>query len=126
MGVARSGEALGYDRSRASPAPSVPVSEHAGSRTVGTDVRLAGIVAAGRTTHTKKGEQMAFLTLSDEDGLFEVTLFPDLYRKVRARVSEAGIGPFLVEGRVEDSCGAVSVTATALRPLGASATHRAA
>ena len=92
----------------------------------GTDVRLAGIVAAGRTAHTEKGETMAFLTLSDEEGLFEVTLFPDLYRKVGARVSEAGIGPFLVEGRVEDQYGAVSITATAIRPLGSHSGTRAA
>jgi DNA polymerase-3 subunit alpha len=92
----------------------------------GTDVLLAGIVAAGRTAHTDKGETMAFLTLSDEAGLFEVTLFPDLYRKVRARVSAAGIGPFLVEGRVEDQYGSVSITATAIRPLGSHADTRAA
>jgi len=92
----------------------------------GAEARLAGIVAADRTAHTEKGETMAFLTLSDETGLFEVTLFPDLYRKVRARVSEAGIGPFLVEGRVEDQCGSVSVTATAIRPLGSRAGTRAA
>jgi error-prone DNA polymerase len=105
MGAGRSAEALGRP---------------------GTEVRLAGIVAAGRTAHTEKGETMAFLTLSDEEGLFEVTLFPDLYRRVRARVSEAGIGPFLVEGRVEDQYGAVSVTATAIRPLGSHAGTRAA
>jgi DNA polymerase III alpha subunit len=92
----------------------------------GTNVLLAGIVAAGRTTRTEKDEWMCFLTLSDETGLFEVALFPDLYRKVRARVSEAGIGPFLVEGRVEDQYGSVSITATAIRPLGSHADTRAA
>jgi len=92
----------------------------------GAQARLAGIVAAGRTAHTDKGETMAFLTLSDETGLFEVTLFPDLYKRVRARVSEAGIGPFLVEGRVEDQYGAVSITATAVRPLGSREGTRAA
>ena len=75
-------------------------------------------VATGRTARTGKGDMMCFLTLADEDGVFDVTLFPDLYRRTRRRLTEAGIGPLLIEGTVEDQHGAISVTAERVTPLG--------
>ena len=58
---------------------------------------------------------MQFLTLDDEEGIFEVVLFPDVYRKVRFLLD--GPGPYIVEGRVEDQYGAVTVHAWSLTPF---------
>jgi DNA polymerase III alpha subunit len=81
---------------------------HAGRR-----VAMAGIVAASRRVPTKSGETMQFLTLDDEDGLFECTLFPAVYRRYGGFVRD--LGPYIVEGRAEDQHGAVTVTVERLR-----------
>jgi DNA polymerase III alpha subunit len=60
---------------------------------------------------------MGFLTLSDEEGLFEVTLFPGVWRRSRRLLADDGAGPFVVEGTVEERYGAVSVTARGLEVL---------
>jgi hypothetical protein len=50
---------------------------------------------------------MLFMTLADETGVIECTLFPDTYR----RLFGATRGQVLrVDGRVEDALDAVSVT----------------
>jgi len=45
-------------------------------RCTGRQVRIAGFVEAVRTTSTRNGRTMMFLTLDDEWGLFEATFFP--------------------------------------------------
>jgi DNA polymerase III alpha subunit len=62
---------------------------------------------------------MMFLTLEDEFGLFEVTLFPDVYR--RCGSSFTHYGPYVVTGKVEQQYGALTVSAdrVVLRSAGA-------
>ncbi len=72
------------------------------------NVRLAGLLEARRTTRTERGEAMMFLTLDDEYSLFEVTVFPDLYRSMNRGFPK--YGPYLVTGKVEDQYGSLSVT----------------
>lgn len=93
---------------RCVPAAGIP--ERAGGR-----ARVAGWIAATKHVTTRKGEHMRFLTLEDETGLVEVTLFPGAYRRWGAALD--GRGPYLVEGRVEEDHGAVSVTAERLERL---------
>ncbi|MFW6107322.1 MAG: DNA polymerase III subunit alpha [bacterium] len=81
----------------------------------GETLRAAGVVAATRSTTTRKGEPMRFVTLEDETGIFEVTLFPRVCRRYSRLVD--GYGPYLVEGKVEDQYGAVSMNAWRLVPL---------
>lgn len=76
---------------------------------VGEEVAIAGIVSAARVTNTMKGEQMAFLTIEDEYGICEATLFPDVFRRVRKRMR--GMGLFVVTGKVENQYDAVTLTA---------------
>ena len=83
----------------------------------GRNVRAAGLLAAVRTTHTKKGGAMEFLTLEDEKGIFEVTLFPRTFRRFGRLIEDCG--PYLVEGRVEDQYGALSLNARRVVPLAA-------
>jgi DNA-directed DNA polymerase III PolC len=74
---------------------------------VGKRVRIAGVLEAQRSAVTVRGRTMLFLTLDDEFGLFEVTVFPD-----QARTCDiGGYGPYLVTGTVEDQYGAVTIRA---------------
>jgi DNA polymerase III alpha subunit len=79
---------------------------------VGRTVHLGGLVATGRHTPTKYGEDMQFVTLEDEWGLVEVTLFPGTCRPV----AYLTMGPYLVRGTVEEQFGVRTVTATSFRP----------
>ena len=63
---------------------------------VGSRVRVAGMRLSGRRSRTANGEMMAFLTLEDLEGMLDVVVFPDAYR--RSRTALSGPGPFLVEG----------------------------
>jgi len=56
---------------------------------------------------------MEFLTLDDEDGIFEVTVFPNAYRRLRGKVS--GLDPYIVTGRAEDQYGARTVSVLEVR-----------
>jgi len=60
---------------------------------------------------------MAFLTLSDEEGLVEATMFPDVYGRSRRILADGGLGPFVVEGVVESQYDALSITAQRVASL---------
>jgi DNA-directed DNA polymerase III PolC len=74
---------------------------------VGKRVRIAGVLEAQRSALTVRGGTMLFLTLDDEFGLFEVTVFPDQARTCQI----GGYGPYLITGTVEDQYGAVTIRA---------------
>jgi DNA-directed DNA polymerase III PolC len=74
---------------------------------VGRPIRLAGLVATARHAPTADGRDMQFVTLEDEWGLVEVTLFPGTC----ALVAYLTLGPYLVEGTVEEQFGVLTVTA---------------
>ena len=50
--------------------------------------RIYGYIKALKTIKTKKGDQMAFLTLSDYDMEIEVTLFPSVYAQYFSQLSQ--------------------------------------
>ena len=55
---------------------------------------------------------MLFLTMDDEFGLFEVTVFPDAMRRLGPLLgSDPPYGPYVIEGTVEDQYGAVTICA---------------
>jgi DNA-directed DNA polymerase III PolC len=74
---------------------------------VGHPICLAGLVATGRHTETKNGEEMQFVTIEDEWGLVDVTLFPRLCPPV----PHLGIGPYIVEGEIDEQYDVLTVTA---------------
>ena len=53
-----------------------------------------------------------FLTMDDEYGLFEVTLFPDVARQYTGGFSH--YGPYVVTGKVENQYDSLSVTAESI------------
>ena len=80
-------------------------------------VKLIGIAAASRRVVTKKKETMLFLTLEDEHGLVECTLFPAVLRRFRA--AARGAGPFAVEGVIEEQYNVRTVNVHRLESLAA-------
>ena len=66
---------------------------------VGTSVRLATLLAAGRRA-VRNGKLMRFLTLEDEEGLLESVVLPPRHEVLGARLTTPG--PYLVEGRVRE------------------------
>ena len=91
--------------------PADRMEEHAGR-----EIRMIGwLIAAKRITARKTSQPMKFMSLEDLTGTFEVTLFPDVYRRL-AHLT-LGHGPYLVTGRVESSFGACSLTARTIEPL---------
>lgn len=79
-------------------------------------VVFVGVRDAWRTTPTKKGEIMMFLTLEDEHDLVECTLFPRVYKR-NAEVTRMP-GPFRVTGRVDEQYGVKTITVDHLEAFG--------
>ncbi len=74
---------------------------------LGRMVSLAGMTATARQARTADGRDLQFLTLQDEWGLVEVTLFAGMCPQLIA----LGLGPYLATGRVEDHLGVLALNA---------------
>jgi DNA polymerase-3 subunit alpha/error-prone DNA polymerase len=103
---------------------------------VGRRVRIAGVLDAMRLVDTRlsSGDRwrgqwrawqerggpsagtMEFVTLEDEFGLVECTLFPKVYDRFSMVIR--GYGPYIAEGTVEDQLGAVTLNVESIRPAG--------
>ena len=71
-------------------------------------VRLAGWLITGKVVSTKQGEPMEFLTFEDETGIVETTFFPEAYRRFCHMIDRNR--PYLLNGKVEQDWGAVTLT----------------
>jgi DNA polymerase III alpha subunit len=80
----------------------------------GKRVRLLGVMATSRIAETFKSEPMEFVTMEDEHGLFEVVLFPPVFRRCRAYIGT--LGPYEVVGKVESRYDVTAITAESVRP----------
>ena len=96
---------------------------------IGRRVRIAGLPEAVRTTPTQNGRTMMFLTLDDEFGLFEATVFPDLCRRISGLQAAMNGGleplrppnryrPYIITGKVQDQYGAITITVEDIREHG--------
>ena len=64
-------------------------------------VHLGGLIVEYKMIKTKKGQEMAFLTLDDQTGTIEVVVFPFIYKKIKEKL---GIKKILeIKGKVEYS-----------------------
>jgi DNA polymerase III subunit alpha len=75
----------------------------------GRDVRAGGLVTALRETRTRRGQLMAFATLEDLEGCFDLVVFADAYAQYGSRLKGAlqpadggGPRPVLVGGTLEE------------------------
>ncbi len=79
-------------------------------RHVGRPVRIAGVAATARHVVTATGRPMQFVTLEDEWGLIEVTLFPGSGRPG----PYLALGPYIAAGTVEERYGVLTVNASSM------------
>lgn len=67
----------------------------------GKKVKMIGWYMTSKRIRTRKGGIMKFLSLEDMTGTFEAVIFPRAYEKYAE--STMSMGPYLVEGRVDES-----------------------
>ena len=63
------------------------------------NVRVAGMRQIWRRSRTTRGDYIYFMSLEDLEGMLDVVISADVYRRSKAALSTAG--PYVVEGRVE-------------------------
>jgi len=76
---------------------------------------VAGMLLHCRKEKTKKGEEMAFCLLEDEDGMYEVVVFPKVYEKNRYLFYKAGA--LLIEGEISNNDGDILIIANKICDL---------
>jgi DNA polymerase III subunit alpha len=100
-------EALGFYLSSHPTTPYQPLFEKVFTKPIvelapskfNTTAKIGVYITNERTIRTKKGEVMAFLTLSDESGEIEAVTFPNVYRKFSTYLQKGTV--LVVEGTVE-------------------------
>jgi DNA polymerase-3 subunit alpha len=76
---------------------------------VGREVRVGGLITSLRETRTRRGQTMAFGTLEDLAGSFDLVIFADPYARLRGVLKKASTAdseaartmPLLVSGTLE-------------------------
>ena len=78
-------------------------------------VMIAGILLYCREEKTKNGEEMAFCLLEDEDGMYEVVVFPKVYELNRSLFFKTAT--LLIEGEISNNDGDISIIAKKIHDL---------
>ncbi|MFA5513965.1 MAG: PHP domain-containing protein [Sphaerochaetaceae bacterium] len=78
-------------------------------------VTLAGILIARKTISIKGGKRMEFISFEDESALYETVVFPHIYLKLKS--FSDSLGAFIIEGKVNEDQGAISVEIINLKSL---------
>jgi DNA polymerase-3 subunit alpha len=74
--------------------------DHAKQRTDKKEQKGTAIIDKVKTIRTKRGDPMAFLTLSDEKDEMEAVVFPDLYRNAKQMLQEEKL--IMFQGKPEN------------------------
>lgn len=82
---------------------------------VGDEVTVIGWLVTEKIISTKQGEPMEFLTLEDQTGLYDATIFPTIYRRYCHLL--ATNQAYVVRGTVEQQFSTVTLTVKAIRLL---------
>ncbi|MDH7497540.1 MAG: error-prone DNA polymerase, partial [Syntrophomonadaceae bacterium] len=77
----------------------------------GGPVRVAGMLFRPHRPPTRSGRVTVFMSLEDEFGLIEVTVFEDVYQRCGHRIFAPQHGPLVVEGMAQRRGNAVGVVA---------------
>ena len=97
--------------------PAAEIERHVGRR-----VTVTGLPCAYRRIETKSGGLMLFISIVDQSGIVECVLFPDAYR----RFADAVRGEVLsMEGRIDDTLGAITLCVERVVPRVAAGEHPA-
>ncbi|WP_028783441.1 DNA polymerase III subunit alpha [Thalassobacillus devorans] len=79
------------------------------------NLKSCGVVDQIKQIRTKRGDPMAFITISDENGEAEAVIFPELYRKVRPWLQEEMLIRF--EGNIENRKNKLQWLLSTIEPL---------
>lgn len=82
---------------------------------IGKEVTLIGWLLTEKIVSTKKGDPMEFMTLEDQTGMYDATVFPQTYRKY-CHLLAPNQG-YIMTGLVEEQFATVTVTVRTLRLL---------
>ena len=82
---------------------------------VGQEVTLIGWLLTEKIVSTKKGEPMEFMTLEDQTGMYDATVFPNTYRTYCHLL--ATNQAYMLTGLVEERFSTVTVTVKTLQLL---------
>ncbi len=82
---------------------------------VGKEVTLIGWLLTEKIVSTKKDEPMEFMTLEDQTGMYDATVFPNTYRQYCHLL--ATNQAYVVTGLVEEHFSTITVTVKTLRLL---------
>jgi DNA polymerase III alpha subunit len=97
------------------PVRGVPlISSSEVTRFIGRLVRVQGLVATARHVVTAENRSVQFVTLHDEHGMTEVTLFSGTC----AQVPYLTLGPYVAQGVVEERFGSITLTARRFERMG--------
>ncbi|MEW5934199.1 MAG: error-prone DNA polymerase, partial [Bacillota bacterium] len=83
----------------------------------GSRVKVAGLAVRPHRPPTRSGRIVVFLSLEDEFGLVDVTVFENVYRRYGVHIFGEAVPPLAAGGIVGRRGRAVSVTARWIVPL---------
>ncbi|WP_226583689.1 DNA polymerase III subunit alpha [Halobacillus litoralis] len=78
-------------------------------------IEVAAVIDNIREIRTKRGDAMAFVSISDETGEIEAVLFPESYRQVRTWISEQML--VLAEGKIDQRNDRKQLIMDSVRPF---------
>ena len=81
----------------------------------GVQAVAAGMISDIRLLLTKKGDQMAFIKLSDFDGSLEAVIFPESYKEFKSILKPDSC--IALKGRLNNRNGELSMVAERLKAL---------
>ena len=84
---------------------------------IGKEVTLIGWLLTEKSASTKKGDPMEFMTMEDQTGMYDATVFPQTYRQY-CHLLAPNQG-YIITGLVEEHFSTVTVTVKTLRLLNA-------
>lgn len=85
------------------------------SMNIGRHVTMCGWLITEKGASTKHGEPMEFITLEDTTGLFDATLFPQIFTQYGHLLTNER--PLVLEGRIEEDYTATTLTVARLQVL---------
>ncbi|MCR4398580.1 MAG: DNA polymerase III subunit alpha, partial [Firmicutes bacterium] len=116
LGIAVSGHPMAILRERLN-AEGILSSADVSSGKAGTLVRVAGLPIRPHRPPTRSGRIVVFVSLEDEFGLVDVTIFENVYQECGQVIFTDPAPPLIVAGRLERRGAGMSVTARRVEPL---------
>lgn len=77
----------------------------------GRNVLVSGLLLRPHRPPTRSGKVTVFLSLEDEFGLIEVTVFENVYQRCGNIIFGEQIAPLLVKGRIQKRGNGISIIA---------------